>query len=215
MPIADNDSWYKSYDECQKDFGYLKHWWNKIHLKRICFFSDVAKNAVILDVGCGDGNLLNTLRRCGYTNLFGLDIRGPSSQNGMWTYKQGSMIDMPYADSSLDALIFFNAMHHLFDPDEYAQCIRECLRLLRPKGYLFLIEPQHNLWRKVQDRVIELPVISNIGFIKAQKIAVLEEKEELALFMSTDIKKIVEMNGFSVEEYVSFLKSFLLRAIKK
>lgn len=214
MPIADNDSWYKSYDACQKEFGFLKQWWNRLHLKRCDFFTRVTKDAVILDVGCGDGNLLYSLHKYGYENLCGLDIRSPRPDFA-WSYTQGTMTNMPYESNSFDAIICFNAMHHLFSVDEYTQCIKECLRLLRFNGFLFLVEPEKNMWRRVQDLVISMPLISNLGFIKAQKIAVFEEKEELQFFMNTDIKKIVEMNGFYVEEYVSFLKSSLTRAIKK
>lgn len=214
MPIADNDSWYKSYDACQKEFGFLKHWWNKLHLKRSGFFKRIKKDAVILDVGCGDGNLLHSLQRCGYKHLFGLDIR-ENHPDFAWSYTQGTMTHMPYENDSFDTIICFNAMHHLFSVDEYTQCIKECERLLRVNGFFFLVEPEKNMWRKVQDFIISVPFISNIGFIKAQKIAVFEEKEELQFFMNTDIKKIIEMNGFYVEEYVSFLKSSLTRAIKK
>ena len=210
MPIINQDKWYETYYEFHKKYSLLKHYWNLIHLKKMDFFSKVALDSLILDIGCGDGNLLKTLAAKGYNQLYGFDIKIPEIVDKKLSLKKGSMLDMPYPENFADTLICFNVMHHLLDIRDYDLFLNNCKRVLRDEGIFFLVEPERNLFRKFQDIIIKIPIVSNIGPIKAQKIAIKEEKKELEQFMSIDIFSLFQKHNFIIKQYKPFLKSFIL-----
>ncbi len=211
MPIKNEEQWYRSYNESQHKYGWLKQYWNLLHLRKMRFFTEVAVDAVIVDIGCGNGNVLRTLQRNGYKKLYGFDVRIPEKlmNNGI-VFKKGSMLDVPYPQDFADVLICFNVMHHLLNEHEYHVFLSQCQRVLKHDGKFFLVEPENNFFRKCQSKLIALPIISEIGPIKAQKIAVFEEKEELEYFMGTDIRALVQCHNFNIIRYQTFLKSFIL-----
>ena len=77
MPIKDRKKWYDSYYKNVTKYSFLKHFWNLIHLKKMGFFREVSLDSVIVDIGCGNGNMLKTLHKKGYKELNGFDINIP------------------------------------------------------------------------------------------------------------------------------------------
>lgn len=51
---------------------------------------------------------------------------------------QGNLIDLPLADDSVDVVVNFQVIEHLWDQPKF---IAECLRVLRPGGTLYLSTP--------------------------------------------------------------------------
>lgn len=91
----------------------------------------------VLDIGCGEGGLSGPLRAAG-ASWTGVD---PYVANG----EQGAIIRagaeaLPLPDSSFDAAIFLNALHHV-PVEEMAQALRETARVLVPSGRVVIIEP--------------------------------------------------------------------------
>ena len=210
MPIRNEEKWYEAYDTFQNKYALLKHYWNWLHLKKMGFFNKVPLPAIIVDIGCGDGNLLKTLSTKGYNNLYGFDLRIPERSGSNISLTKGSMLDIPYPDHFADVLICFNAMHHLLNDQQYHGFLSQCLRVLKKGGQFFLVEPEKNFFRKLQNGVAKIPIVSDFGPLKEQKIALLEEKEELERFMATDIVALFKNHGFAILRRRSFLKSFIL-----
>jgi len=50
---------------------------------------------------------------------------------------------MPFADSSVDAFVMFDVLHHIPQPKEF---FREALRCLKIDGQIVMIEPANTLW---------------------------------------------------------------------
>ncbi len=51
---------------------------------------------------------------------------------------QGNLIDLPMADSSVDVVVNFQVIEHLWDQPQF---VRECARVLRPGGVLLMSTP--------------------------------------------------------------------------
>jgi len=94
---------------------------------------------VVLDVGCGRGNLLRELSRLG-CSCHGVE-RGdfPLDEHleDVQFYKQ-DMESIDFADNSFDIVIIWHVLEHLNDP---AQTIRTIQRIMRPGGLFVIAVP--------------------------------------------------------------------------
>ncbi len=93
----------------------------------------------VLEVGCGTGHWLDTLKEEA-PQVFGLDfsmgmLRIATSQQ-LDRLAQGSALNLPYASGSLDLIFCVNAFHHFGDPERF---VRESYRCLSPGGVLAVI----------------------------------------------------------------------------
>lgn len=98
-----------------------------------------ARDARIVEIGCGHGALLHVAAAAGYTNMAGVDgsasqvaaaerlgIRGVRLGEGLAALTQE-------ADASIDAVVAFDVLEHL-DRDELIHMADETFRVLRPGG---------------------------------------------------------------------------------
>ncbi|MFE7800915.1 class I SAM-dependent methyltransferase [Nocardia sp. NPDC057440] len=114
-------------------------------------FDDVAAElkdkAQVLDVGCGGGQLAVGLATAGeHLQLSGIDLspqqvrraqkRG-APLGGRVQFRQGSAMDLPFADNSFDAVLSSGSIKHW--PDQ-RKGLSEMIRVLRPGGLLLIIE---------------------------------------------------------------------------
>ncbi len=91
----------------------------------------------ILDAGCGTGGNLRWLQR--YGTVWGVDVANEAmpfcGRRGLTTVSQGSVLYLPYGDSSFDLVTSFDVIYHLGVADDIA-ALRELRRVLRPGGAL-------------------------------------------------------------------------------
>lgn len=100
----------------------------------------------VADIGCGDGGMVRHLAHEGAT-VVGIE---PSPQQlararaaepvAGETYMQGRGEALPFDDASLDAVLYFNSLHHL-PLDAMTPALVEAARVLRPGGALVAVEP--------------------------------------------------------------------------
>ncbi len=125
-----------------------------------------------IDIGCSTGFTVDTLRGAGCT-VVGLDIDAPGlayavsrfGERASFVCADGS--GLPFADRSIDIVVFNHIYEHVVDPDAVLDEIR---RVLRPGGVAYfgfanrlgVIEPHYRLpflsWlpRKAADRYVSL-----------------------------------------------------------
>lgn len=56
-----------------------------------------------------------------------------------------SALEMPFEDTSIDALFMFDVLHHIADPGDF---FREAIRCLKSSGKIVMIEPANTLWAR-------------------------------------------------------------------
>jgi SAM-dependent methyltransferase len=160
------------------------------------------KNKIILDVGCGNGHLVNYFAKHGARLAVGTDIAFYYIQSGrkerhFFVYneklRQGentnvSFINsdvrrLPFKDSSFEMVLAFALLHHI---NEKTNFISECRRILVAGGRLVVVDPNGGHF------------LRNIANRYARGVNFLTEAEEAINI--AQLKKILTGNGFYVEE---------------
>ena len=135
------------------------HWWfvgRRKLFARIIKRIGVAPDAAILDVGSSTGTNLRMLRDAGFTSFQGVDISTESQRfcesKGLGPVRLGSILDLPYANSSFDLVLITDVIEHV---DDDATALGEVRRVLRPGGLVLITVPAFmSLWGP-QDIVAE------------------------------------------------------------
>ena len=104
------------------------------------------RDAAILDLGCGHGNLLHLAHQAGYSRAWGVD-RSPeqvqeAARLGIAGVREGDLLETMAAqpDRSLEAMIAFDVLEHL-TRDELLDVADHAARVLAPGGRFLLHVP--------------------------------------------------------------------------
>jgi SAM-dependent methyltransferase len=100
-----------------------------------------ARDARILDIGCGSGGLLDSLASLGFHDLTGMD---PAPACATEVTRRGhrgiagTFDEHPLSDSSFDGIILSHVLEHVRD---LVTALAKVARLLRPAGWLYVEVP--------------------------------------------------------------------------
>ncbi|MEO5373721.1 MAG: class I SAM-dependent methyltransferase [Alphaproteobacteria bacterium] len=104
------------------------------------------QDRIVVDVGSGDGGLARLMTRQG-AHVTGIEISErqieaafATPRQGDETYIEGSAESLPFADSSVDIVVFFNSLHHVA-VERMDTAMAESARVLKPGGLLYVTEP--------------------------------------------------------------------------
>lgn len=130
-------------------------------------------NAHVLDVGCGTCVLMDQIAKLNKNLVFtGLDfsprmldnnVLSPSHKNKVELVR-GSAFEMPFADSSFDAVISSRFIHQYSDSKK-ADLLREMERVLKPGG-LLIVEFYSNIPAIIKNPFRILPTNANNEFME-------------------------------------------------
>ncbi len=104
------------------------------------------KGLHILDIGCGDMGFTRQLTEAGASAL-GIDPdsrqaeknRAATAERGL-KFEQAGADAIPVADQTFDGVFFAYSLHHI--PEAlYGKVFSEVERVLKPEGFLYVIEP--------------------------------------------------------------------------
>ncbi len=98
------------------------------------FIQSLPRAAKVLDVGCGEGVLVEEFRQKGW-DIEGLDLNYESE-----SVRRGDVREIPYPDASFDTVLFLDTLEHLAFEDQ-PKALSEINRVLKPSGYLVLSVP--------------------------------------------------------------------------
>jgi SAM-dependent methyltransferase len=118
--------------ELDKNWPYFPVYVEK--LRRVRQFLQTKRNLEILDVGCGEGVLVDEYRRLGY-DITGLDLN--FSRSGI---VRGSVLQIPFVDDSVDVILCLDVLEHLNLLDQ-PSAIAEIRRVLKPGGVFLVTIP--------------------------------------------------------------------------
>lgn len=133
------------------------HWWTKgrqeIILSLLLNIAPSLTRLNILDVGCGTGTTLNSLRQLGCTNLQGVDDSVTAIEycnDKTLPVQQANVYELPFSDNSFDIILAMDVMEHV--PNEQ-RALNEIKRVLKDDGLLLITVPAFELLWSVHDDV--------------------------------------------------------------
>ena len=98
------------------------------------FLGNTPKKSSILDVGCGEGILVEKFRNMGY-NLRGMDLNYSSEY-----VKKGDITKIPFKNTEFDVILCLDVIEHL-DFEDQKKALDEINRILKDNGTLLLAIP--------------------------------------------------------------------------
>lgn len=149
-----------------------------------------AINSSILDVGCGSGALLYSLKELGFTNLLGIDPYIESDivfKNGLKIKKQ-SIHDL---DSTWDLIMFHHSFEHIMSPIEVLQSVS---KLLNKNGTCLISIPTVSsyAWEYYNIYWVQLDAPRHFFLHSVKSMEILAEKSNLEIeqivYNSTDFQ---------------------------
>lgn len=135
-----------------KKGGFIKKFWHNGKLKLIDTIIEIKKNDILLDFGCGSGNLcFHLAEKC--TKIFGVDTKQDAIQfanslkkttRNNCTFLGLTTHHLPFEDSYFDKIFLLDVIEHIENPQEVLSEIR---RVLKDEGKLIITTPNYNsLW---------------------------------------------------------------------
>lgn len=132
---------FSAYRFSEKGNGYQ----DKIHAMII---DAVSRKGKVLDIGCGNGNLIIKITRKNNENNFGIDFWGKD-----WEYsktqceknaelenvktihfQKASASKLPFENGSIENVVSCLTFHEVQDVGDKTECIKEALRVLKDNG---------------------------------------------------------------------------------
>lgn len=157
----------------------------------------------ILDLGCGNGNIINLLKKEREASYYGLDI----SENMIEEAKKrcdedveftvGDSENLPYQDGQFDIIICNASFHHYTNPES---AIKEIKRVLKTGGTLILGDPT-------------VPELLRGLF---NKMLPYTDSGDFKIYGKKDIVPIFKAQGFEIENWKKLnYRTFIFNAKKK
>jgi len=165
------------------------------------------EEAVIVDVGCGYGDLLKTLRERGYTRLKGVEPDALCRQGARdqgFEVLEGTLTEISLPDGFADAVIVNQVFHHI---DDYSAAITELRRVLKPAGLLCFIEPLGTAMRRAMDYLTFRTPLRRIAPPVESRYRVMSLEVETGLYP----KWLTEQTRFHAELDRAFERVWLRR----
>jgi SAM-dependent methyltransferase len=113
---------------------------------------------LVLDVGCGTGQLGSAIASEGY-DVFGVDLSASmvarARERGLAGTFAGVTTALPFADNSFDLALTVATLHHLETPERVATTVQEMARVIKRGGFVVLWDhnPANPYWPILMKRV--------------------------------------------------------------
>jgi len=172
------------------------------------------KKANVLDVGCGYGGLINSLKKYKpQFNFSGIDLSKAMITLAKNYVKEANFYLMPadkmsFKDNSFDLIICKDTFHHFSNP---LKVINEMLRVLKEGGKIFITDLNRNVSEEVFYSVLQQ--LSKNNLVNATQYydsvkASYTINEIKSLLKKLKIRKYkicpsTKLNGFNLDNYIN------------
>ncbi len=135
MERWDFDGWAESYDEDVE----TEDWIHRDYWRVLKLVAERTKG-LVLDVGCGTGNILRFLDPENYISVEpSAGMRERFREKHGFEPLDGHFLRIPLPDGSVDTVITTYAFHHVPD-EEKRDAVKEMLRVLKPGGRIVIAD---------------------------------------------------------------------------
>lgn len=159
--------------------------------KKNPLFEIFIKGKKVLDIGCGEGNLLRKDRN----NIYGIDINKTlieKLQSEGLLVKYGDATKIPFEDYYFDVVHCRDVIEHLF-PEEARKMFLEMKRVLKKNGIIILMTPMPKI------------IWNTFGHIKPYPPSAIKK-----LFRETSRESFDSVLGLSIKNIVCLRGSYLM-----
>ncbi len=149
------------------------------------------EGGLVLDVGCGVGNMLKQIRDSQQFICSGVEISHDAVERARkdgFNVFEGNLLEAKLKEESLDAVILLYVLEHVSNPLEV---LNEINRILKKKGFLFLAVPNYRYLKIAFDNVLSRLLLKNPS---------IHPEEHLQNFTPVTIRKILQKAGFEIIE---------------
>lgn len=188
-------------------------------IRKILMSLDLFPNACVLDIGCGDGRMLNKLVAQYQIKGLGVDISSNQLKENLRnnpfgsTYYLSDAESLPFGDDTFDFIFCFDVLEHLSSPQA---CIREICRTLKKgrKALIYVISRKekytwHWFLREISGERLG---VDRGCFEDHRKENFLYPEEVIAYFQAANVrvKRVIYFHSFftlAFDELSKFLSS--------
>lgn len=176
--------YYNTKDECYAPSRLRKQ-------KILELIKEEKKNARILDMGCGAGELGKTLKEHG-AYVVGCDIAPHAVEKAKKCLDDAFVFDTQQGDyvsigKDFDIIIASELVEHLFMPEHFLQNIKKAMR---PETKLIITTPNFLVWTNRLRMLAGQFEYTKSGFL---------DESHIHFFTYRSLKKILQQTGFVIE----------------
>ncbi len=156
------------------------------------------RNAKILDLACGNGDITEYLTKFGFTNVCSVDfsLEGTEmtkSRGGKNVLLADICEKLPYTDASFDYVFWLDNIEHLYSPQSAMDNIK---RIIKKDGQLVLSLPNMGYWFYRLYYLKNGIVVGTDGVLPDGHINMPWEFQHIRFFNEKMIRKFLSINGF-------------------
>jgi SAM-dependent methyltransferase len=161
-------------------------WSEALHRARYQFACQDVAGKDVLDIACGIGYGAAALAAAEARSVDGVDIRPENVAHARQSYRAPNLRFLPGditsfgETASYDVIVCFETIEHLSSPHT---ALRNCLRLLRPGGVLWISSPNRVLSSPGRHRITDKP----------------ENRFHVREFTDSELLLLLEAAGFEVD----------------
>jgi SAM-dependent methyltransferase len=132
------------------------HWWHSTRRRLVLdqlerTYHD-GSDRRLLDAGCGTGRMLSELDRSG--TALGIDLSDEAlrfcRERDHARVVKASLLELPFPDAAFDVVTALDVLEHVADD---VGALRECRRVLKPGGRMFIFVPAYRWLWSLQDEI--------------------------------------------------------------
>lgn len=197
---------YSIYENLGKTYGAITECMKNMYYEITEeIYSFVKKDSNILDVGCANGYLLETLRDRGFENLYGLDISdnclNTVKSKGFEVYRGGVFVENKEMYDKFDCITCTQVLEHVYDLNG---AIKNLKSMLKEEGLLYIEVPDASRYHLIANNPFSHFQYEHIVHFDPTSLTNLALKHNLKV--KQVIQRDVNFNSFSASiPYISIV----------